>query len=65
MMTLPKPSKKRMLIVNQVLSEDMDPDLLTEIEMAWLENRMMEKFIEQLASTNPMVFVGIEDPMMN
>jgi len=52
-------------MVNQVLSEGMDPDILTEVEMAWLENRMMEKFIEQLALTNPMVFVGIEDPMMN
>ena len=65
MMNLPTPSKERMILVNQVLTEDKDPDVLTDIEMSWLENHMMEKFIEQLSTNNPMVFYSVEEPMMN
>lgn len=65
MMNLPTPSRERMIIVNQVLTEDKDPDLLTDIEMSWLENYMMEKFIEHLSLNNPMVFYRVEEPMMN
>jgi hypothetical protein len=65
MMNLPTPSKERMILVNQVLTEDKDPDVLTDIEMSWLENHMMGKFIEQLSTHNPMVFYGVEEPMMN
>lgn len=57
-MMIPTPRRDRIATINAVLAEKEDPSVLSDAEMAWLENQMMEQFVSHLAKTNPMVFFG-------
>jgi hypothetical protein len=57
-MRIPTPRRDRIPVINAVLANDMDPSVLSDTEMTWLEDLMMERFVAKLAETNPMVFFG-------
>lgn len=57
-MNIPRPSRDRISVIRAVMMDEVDPDCLTDYEMAWLEDQAMEQIIAKLAETNDMVFSG-------
>lgn len=53
---IPTPSPERLSLVKSVWFDHVDPSVLSDWEMAWLENHIMTTYVANLAKTNPMVF---------
>lgn len=50
------PHTSRLALISQVSTGEADPMLLTDNEMAWLENKWMMAILSKLSETNAMCF---------
>jgi len=59
------PALERLLVIQAVMSGKRSEREITESESAWMQEKAMEVYVNQLAQTNAMAFSEVEDGMLN
>jgi hypothetical protein len=59
------PNSERLRVIQAVYDGQLDVNYITDDELTWLENYVMELVVEHYAQTNPMTFSEVEFGLLN